>query len=76
VYKAPIDTTFALYKPFAQGDAEECDALRVGGNLIFIHQPWYEDSENPDEETKYYINNSSDSSFWYKKVDIPKKHVG
>lgn len=72
VYIAPIDTTFALYKPFAFGDAEECEAIRVAGDLLFIHQPWYEDSENPDEETRYYVNHSSDSSFWYKKVDISK----
>lgn len=73
VFFAPIDTTFALYKPLAFGDAEDCDAIRVGGDLMFSHRPWYEDSKHPDEETVYYVANSSDSSFWYKKVEGQKK---
>lgn len=68
VYLAPIDTTFALYRPFAYGDAEDCKAMRVGGNFTFIHRPWYENSASPDEETVYYINHASNSSFWYNKV--------
>jgi len=68
VYDAPIDTTFALYKPFAFGDAEECKAIRVGGTLTFIHRPWYENSLDLDEETKYYIKNANASSFWYTKA--------
>ncbi len=70
VFEAPLDTTFALYKPFAFGDAEECSALRVGGDLILIHRPWYENSANLDEETKYYISKASASSFWYNKVKV------
>ena len=73
VYFAPIDTTFALYKPLAYGDAEDCEALRVGGDLVFIHRPWYEDSRHPDEETKFYVAHSSNSSYWYKKVENTEK---
>jgi hypothetical protein len=69
VFQAPIDTTFALYKPFAYGNADECSAIRVGGDLTFLHQPWYENSNQPDEETSYYVSHSSDSSFWYNKVE-------
>jgi hypothetical protein len=68
VFYAPIDTTFALYKPFAYGDAEECSAVRVGGDLCMVHRPWYENSNEPDEETKYYVQHAGDSSSWYKKV--------
>lgn len=67
VYDAPIDTTFALYKPFAYGDAEELKALRVGGDLTFRHLPWYENSLNPTPEDRYYKENVSSSSFWYNK---------
>lgn len=72
VYDAPIDTTFALYKPFAFGDAEECKAIRVGGKLTFVHRPWYENSASLDEETQYYIKHASSSSFWYTKAKTIK----
>ncbi len=67
IYDAPIDTTFALYKPFAYGDAEELKALRVAGDLVFKHLPWYEDSFNPTAEDRYYKEHVSSSSFWYNK---------
>lgn len=67
VYDAPVDTTFALYKPFAEGDAEQAKAYRVGGNLTFIHRPWYENSENPEKEAVYYKKHATASSFWYTK---------
>lgn len=67
VFDAPIDTTFALYKPFAKGNAEQCSAYRVAGNLIFEHLPWYENSASPNEEEKFYKENaSSSSSSWYR----------
>ena len=46
VYDAPIDTTFALYRPFAMGEAEICKAYRLGGNCAFLHLPWYLDTAN------------------------------
>lgn len=67
VYDAPIDTTFALYKPFAYGNAEETKAYRVGGEFSFIHLPWYEDSKNMSNENTYYKENASSSSYWYTK---------
>lgn len=67
VYDAPIDTTFALYKPFAKGNAEECKAYRLAGEYCFKHLPWYENSLAPDEETIYYSKNASSSSSWYNK---------
>lgn len=65
IYDAPVDTTFALYRPFAKGDAEECRAYRVAGKLIFRHQPWYENSNAPSEEETYYKNSvTKASSYW------------
>jgi hypothetical protein len=65
VFDAPVDTTFALYKPYAKGDAEECKAYRIGGNLTFRHQPWYEDSDNPNAEDVYYRQSvAGGSSYW------------
>jgi hypothetical protein len=54
VYDAPVDTTFALYRAFAFGNAEECKGCRVGGVYTFRHMPWYEDSSHPSDETMHY----------------------
>lgn len=52
VYDAEIDTTFAVYRqntPYTLGPG-----LRMGGEYIARHEPWYIDSKNPDEELMYY----------------------
>jgi len=68
VYDAMVDTTFALYKPYAFGNAEMCKAYRVGGKYEFLHLPWYIDSLNLTEEEKYYRDNvSKTSSYWSSK---------
>ncbi|MBI3520537.1 MAG: glycosyltransferase family 2 protein [Bacteroidetes bacterium] len=54
VYDAPVDTTLALYKPLAFGNAEECEAIRVGGRLAAQHLTWYLDSNHLSEEEVYY----------------------
>ena len=54
VYDAMVDTTLALYKPLAFGNAEECDAIRVGGKLAAQHLTWYLDSNHLSEEELYY----------------------
>ncbi len=65
IYDAPVDTTFALYRPFAEGNAEECKAYRLAGDFTFIHQPWYENSNSPTDEDIYYKNSvSGNSSYW------------
>ena len=68
VYDALVDTTLALYKPLAYGNAEECSAIRVAGKLSAQHLPWYVDSENISEEELFYKNNAkSTSSYWSSK---------
>ena len=68
VYDALVDTTLALYKPLAFGNAEECAAIRVAGKLTAKHLPWYLDSLNLSEEEHYYKNNvSNTSSYWSSK---------
>lgn len=56
VYDAPVDTTLALYRPLAFGNAEECEAIRVGGQLAAQHLTWYQDSANLSEEELFYKN--------------------
>jgi hypothetical protein len=54
VYDAMVDTTLALYKPLAFGNAEECGAIRVGGKLTAQHLTWYLDSNNLPAEELFY----------------------
>lgn len=64
VFHVPIDTTFAMYKPKAQG-GDRVNSLRTGEPFIAQHLPWYSDSENQTEEELFYkasINN--ESSYW------------
>ena len=69
IYKASIDTTFALYKPNAKG-GWQLPALRIGGKYIARHLPWYSDTNNFSEEENFYIEKSTSSSSWYKRNEI------
>lgn len=52
VYRASVDTTFALYRP---GRWHRLDnALRTGAPYVARHLPWYADSEHPTDEDRYY----------------------
>lgn len=68
IYDAPIDTTFALYKPYAFGAAEECKGIRVAGNLLFKHLPWYIDTNNLNEEELFYKSTiTKGATMWSEK---------
>jgi hypothetical protein len=62
-YDAPIDTTFALYRPKAFGDHRR-KALRTFPPYIARHLPWYIDSQNLPEEEIFYKKIASDSNSW------------
>jgi len=50
VYKAAIDTTFAVYnKKFFRREIQ-MDAVRVAGQFTCRHLPWYNDTRLPAEE--------------------------
>lgn len=67
VFDAPIDTTFALYRPFARGEAELCKAYRLGGKYTFRHLPWYVNSKNLPAEELFYKNSiNKTQSHWMK----------
>jgi hypothetical protein len=53
LYEATIDTTFALYRPYAAG-GYWVRALRTAGPFQARHLPWYEDSRRPSEEERFY----------------------
>lgn len=66
IFKAPIDTTFAVYKPFFKGELVDFDHcyIRIGFPYSIQHLPWYIDSENLSEEEKYYIEHLQTSTHW------------
>lgn len=64
-FKAPIDTTFALYKPSYKYNNEDFyDAIRTKEPYCAIHGGWYLDIENLTEEQAFYFANCNESSSW------------
>jgi hypothetical protein len=53
VYRAGIDTTFALYRPLDRRH-DMMRAVRTGFPYVARHVPWYTDSTRLSEEDEYY----------------------
>lgn len=67
LFKAAIDTTFALYRPYCKGVASIYqEVYRTGGAYLIRHLPWYADSGNLTEEEQYYVNTIVQSTHWSK----------
>lgn len=56
VYRAQIDTTFAV---FQVGTPFQYEALRIAGNYTARHIPWETDWDNLSEEEEYFLIHSS-----------------
>jgi hypothetical protein len=52
LFRAPIDTTFALYRPHSGFELEP--AIRTGGPYLARHTPWYSNLDALTEEDTYY----------------------
>jgi hypothetical protein len=69
LYWAPIDTTFALYRP--RGKRKHAnysiEMYRTAFPYMARHLPWYIDSENPDEENRYHMSQTLVQTSWSKK---------
>ncbi|WP_233357644.1 glycosyltransferase family A protein [Haloflavibacter putidus] len=66
VYLAPIDTTFALYRPFSKAGKRSgaTPIVRTGFPYQARHLPWYVDSDNLSEEEKYYQKSIQTRTHW------------
>lgn len=65
LYRAQIDTTFALYRPFCKGVASAYhEVYRTGAPYLIRHLPWYIDSSNLSEEEQYYLSHIRRSTHW------------
>jgi hypothetical protein len=56
LYRAGIDTTFAMYRP--GGWPGIWPSIRSGRPYLARHMPWYADSSMPTAEEEYYATNS------------------
>lgn len=65
-YWAPIDTTFAVYKPYFKGEVVDFTSryIRSGFPYSARHLPWYVDSGNLVDEEKYYLSHIRTSTHW------------
>jgi len=65
LYDAEIDTTFALYnKKLYTGN--NLKAIRVAGNFVCKHLPWYLDEKIPEDEMKFYLETKKTGD-WIKR---------
>ncbi len=69
-YKAPIDTTLALYRPysFKHIRSEHSKIYRAAAPFQVKHLPWYIDDNNLSEENQYYISTSNQQSTWFQHL--------
>jgi hypothetical protein len=64
LFLAPIDTTFALYRPFG-GHSLGQPSLRTGWPYLASHVGWLSDHRHPTEEDVFYFRSvRPDTSHW------------
>lgn len=69
LYLAPIDTTFALYRPrVGLSRSRFVEAYRTDFPYQAEHIPWYTDSLNPSDEEVYYVSHCAQPTAWSKKL--------
>ena len=74
LYRAPIDTTFALYRPrVGLSRSRSVEAYRTAYPYQAEHLPWYNDSSNLSEEEQYYISHCTHITEWSSKSKLDTK---
>ncbi len=63
VYRAWIDTTFALYHKRFFDPQNYLEAVRVAGRFTARHLPWYRDHQLPADEARFYREHSQHSFY-------------
>lgn len=65
LYRAPIDTTFALYRPrVGLSRSRFVEVYRTSYPYEAEHLPWYVDTNNLTEEEIYYIDHCTKVTAW------------
>jgi hypothetical protein len=64
-FNAPIDTTFALYKPNISPEHPEWfRSIRTAPPYSALHLPWYENSRHLDNEEIFYRTRATSLTHW------------
>lgn len=71
VFRADVDTTFALYRPMRRR-AREDRALRTGAPYRARHLPWYSDPNALSEEDRYYRDHADASVSNWDRSELPR----
>lgn len=71
VFRADIDTTFALYRPLARRHREDA-ALRTGAPYVARHTPWYLDPTQLTDEDRWYREHAEPSIMNWDRAEIPR----
>lgn len=65
LYRAPVDTTFALYRPkVGLSRSRSIETYRTAHPYQLKHLPWYTDSQNISAEELYYITHCKQVTSW------------
>lgn len=76
LYEAPIDTTFALHRPYALiSTVGGYKMIRTAAPYEALHLPWYTNSAQPDEEEQYYIDRVEIGTQWSKGLQLKRESV-
>jgi hypothetical protein len=71
LFIAPVDTTFALHRPYATLSTKgRFKMFRAKFPYVAHHLPWYNDSSQLTEEETYYIEHVEIGTQWSKGIKV------
>lgn len=68
IYLAPIDTTFALYRPGKLKEENFYSGIRVAGKFSAKHIPWYNTNIENEEDIFYKKSANKNSATWTNNI--------
>jgi hypothetical protein len=71
VYRADIDTTFALYRPLDRRHRED-SALRTGAPYVAQHLPWYLGPDDLGDEDRWYREHGEPTTLNWDREELPR----
>lgn len=73
IFSAPLDTTFALHRPFTTHTNYPEDRMyRTGFPYQLRHLPWYVDPDHMTDNERYYANSCKTRTDWGGKIKESK----
>jgi hypothetical protein len=71
VYRADIDTTFALYRPLERRHCED-RSLRTGSPYLARHTPWYVSPDEMTDEDRWYREHAEPTTANWDRERLPR----